>query len=67
MKTKESNSNHGGVRKGAGRPRLNEPRVTICMSMDEETANSFKNLTKELGKSQPKTLKTLLDIYSERA
>lgn len=66
MKTK-TKSKRGGARKGAGRPRLNEPRVTICMSMDEETASSFKNLTKELGKSQPKTLKTLLDSYSERA
>ena len=65
MKTKESNSNHGGVRKGAGRPRLNEPRMILSMVLDVPTGEQFKALAKQLDLSQPKTFKLMLNQTKE--
>jgi hypothetical protein len=61
MKTTETKSNRGGARKGAGRPKLNEPRMTISMVLDVQTAEHFKALAKEMGLSQPKTFKLMLN------
>lgn len=56
-------SKRGGARVGAGRPRLNEPRFILSMSLDAKTSNQFRQLAEKLNLSQPKTLKYLLDKH----
>ena len=60
-KNMETKSKRGGARKGAGRPRIDEPRMTLSMVLDVPTGEKFKALAKELGLSQPKTFKLMLN------
>ena len=53
----------GGVRKGAGRPRIDEVRITLSMLTDEQTAVRFKGLASKLNLSYPKALRFLLDKH----
>ena len=59
MSTKKK-SKRGGARKGAGRPRLDEPRVILSMSLDKETITEFREMAKTKQISQPKMFKILL-------
>ena len=63
MKTK-TKSKRGGARKGAGRPRLDEPRFILSMSLDCPTSDKFRQLAQDLNISQPKMFKILLDNYN---
>lgn len=57
-------SKRGGARKGAGRPRLNEPRFILSMSLDCKYADKFRKLAKDNNISQPKMFRILLDQYN---
>lgn len=65
METTQTKSKRGGARKGAGRPKLNEPRMTLSMVLDVPTGEKFKALAKELELSQPKTFKLMLNSIND--
>jgi hypothetical protein len=65
MKTKKIKSKRGGARKGAGRPKLNEPRFILSMSLDNSYADKFRKMAKDNNISQPKMFRLLLDQYHE--
>lgn len=60
----KTKSKRGGARKGAGRPRLNEPRFILSMSLDYKAADKFRQLAKDHDISQPKMFRLLLDRYN---
>jgi len=66
MEKQIQKSKRGGVRKGAGRPRLDHPRVILSMSLDPETRESFSDMAKNHELSQPKMFKILLGNYNEQ-